>query len=175
MAPLTTPPAGSSLTPQQLEAAEALIASELNLLTLADTEYTQQGTVGSSGTINLARPAESITALTLNGMDAVALKTSPVILSLGTLAAGMTTWGAGPARVAYSVRFRGGWTPDTLPEQVRQAVLLVAAQVAAGAGREGVTSERMGPVARTFSDTAQAGSLPTDTLNLLRPWLPLRV
>lgn len=174
MAPLTTPPAGSSLTTQQIETAEALIASELNLLTLAEAEYTQQGTVGSSGTINLARPAESVTALALNGMPAAGVLSSPTILSLGALV-GSATWGAGPARVTYAVRIRGGWTPNTLPEQVRQAVLLLAAQVAASAGREGVTSERMGPVARTYSDAVSAGSLPADALNLLRPWLPLRV
>ena len=170
--PLVTPTA--ELSEAHLTRAEALVAAELNLMSLAEQEYVQQGSVGSSGTINLARPASSVVALTLTNMPAGWIVASPVTLSLGAVLAGSTTWGAGPTRVAFAVRFVGGWTADSLPEQIRQAVLTTATALAASSGREGVTSEQMGPVKNTYSDTAQAGNLPADALALLRPWLPLR-
>ena len=178
MANLVGAPAGSPLTAKQLAAAEALIAAHLGVTTLERREgVSESGTVGPSGLIALVGPAVSVQAVTLSGAPAAGVLRNPWTLDVSGLIrpgyGGM--WGGGYMPVPYTVTYTSGWTADTLPDGIRQAVLLTATALAAGEGREGITSERVGPVSRTYADVAGTGTLPADARALLRPWLPLRV
>lgn len=170
---LVTPPAGSTLTDEHVAAAEALIAAQFGVATLAREEGVgESGAVGSSGLINLKRPAVSIQTLTLGGAPAAGVLESPYRLNVGSLAGlGYGTWGGGPSTTPYTVVYTAGWTAQDLPPGLRQAVLNVARGVAASEGREGLKSEGMGPVSKSYTET---GTLSPDALALLRPWLPLR-
>lgn len=174
--PLASPPPGSNLTDAHLAVAEALVAAELGTSTLERTQEAESGTVGSSGLIALKRPAVSVQSLTLGGAPAAGVLESPYVLNVGSLAGlGYSSmWGGTPALLHYAVTYTAGWTAEDLPGGIRQAVLLTATGLATGEGREGLKSESMGPVSRTYTDAAQVGTVPADALTLLRPWLPLR-
>lgn len=177
---LVQAPAESPLTPAQLASAEILVAGQLGLPTLAQRENIgQAGNVGPGGLIHLRSPATSIQTVFVRGT----LIPNPVLLTplavdvseaiQPYLTGGLSGLGYGP--LPYTVTYTGGWTEATLPEAIEQAVLLTAAALAATGERGGVVSERMGPVAYTYSDPATTASLPADALAYLRPWLPLRV
>lgn len=172
---LVTPPDGSPLTEQQIERAETLVAAHLGLDTLAETPRAQSGSVGGSGKIFLTFPAVSIQALTLGGAPAAGILATPFSIDVGSLGYG-NPWGSPYGSQAFTVQYTSGWTADTLPTPIRQAVLFTAgALAAADTRRAGVTSERMGPVAVTYSDTFTTGTLPQDVRNLLGHWAPLRL
>lgn len=144
--------------------------------TLEQKERAESGSVGSSGLISLRYPAVSLQSLTLGGAPAAGLLSGPRTLDVRALVSRTygNPWGSGYGSTPYTVQYTSGWTADTLPEGIRQAVLLAATAGVAAAERVGVTSERMGPVAYTYSDAAQVGTVSADALALLRPWLPLR-
>lgn len=170
---LVAPPAGSTLTAEHLAAAEALIAAQFGVATLEREEgVAESGMVGSSGLITLTRPAVSIQTLTLWGTPAAGILRSPWTLDASGLLGGtVSLWGGAPLTTPYTVVYTAGWTAHDLPPGLRQAVLSVARGVAAGEGREGLKSEGMGPVSKSYTET---GTLSPDALALLRPWLPLR-
>lgn len=175
--PLVSPPAGSNLTADQLELAELLVAARLGLDSLGLSENIgQAGEITSSGLIMLRRPAVSVQTLFIAGT----LITAPDLLDAHTIDAsrwvrpyltgGLT--GTTYARIEYTVTYTGGWTAETLPPAVRQAVLLTAQHAATVPA--GVASESMGPVSRSYVQTADGSSIPANAEVLLRPWLPLR-
>lgn len=140
---------------------------------------TQAGEIGSSGLIHLRVPAKSIQSLFVAGRavpEPSSLLTSPYVLAVGSVVQPYLTGGflgTVYARLEYTVTFTGGWTAADLPEQITQAVLLTAGELAAQEARGGVTQERMGPVSYSYAPAA-AGGLPDVALALLQPWLPLR-
>lgn len=172
-------PAGNALTEAQLATAEALVAAELGLPDLTEqTGVGESGEIGSSGLIVLNRPAVSIQSLIVAGAPGMGILKSPRVVDVSGMVRPYLTggfYGTTYARLPYIITYTSGWTADTLPDGIRQAVLLTATALAAGAGREGITSERVGPVSRTYADVASTGTLPADARALLRPWLPLRV
>lgn len=173
---LTTPPAGSSLKPEQLAAAERLIAAELGLDTLAETPRAESGRVGSSGKIYLRYPAVSIQSLSLGGAPAAGVLDSPRTLDVSSLVRNGygDPWGSPYGSTPYAIQYTSGWTADTLPGQIVDAVLAVAGAAAALEGREGVVRETMGPVTVQYAEGGSTG-LTADVLNLLQFWRPLRL
>ncbi|MFC4426208.1 hypothetical protein [Deinococcus navajonensis] len=178
MANLVTPPAESPLTDAQLASAEALIAARLGLPSLQEeTGVGQMGEIGSSGLIPLERPAVSIQTLYVAGAAGIGLLRTPWTVDVSGMVRPYLTGGflgTTYARLPYIITYTTGWTAETLPEGIRQAVLLTAASGAAAAGRVGVTAERMGPVSYSYADAATVGSLGADALAFLQPYLPLR-
>ena len=67
------------------------------------------------------------------------------------------------------VEFQTGWTADTLPVAIREAILLIAREVQATP--DGITSERLGDVQTTYARTAGPSGLPPGALSLIRPWI----
>jgi hypothetical protein len=172
VANLVNPPAGSALTPDQLAAAEALVAAQLGIASLElAADVGESGSVGSSGLIALTRPAISIQSLSLGGVPAAGILKSLWTLDVGSVLGGWAgPWGAAPLRTSYTVLYTAGWTADTLPNGIRQAVLSVATLGAAV--KVGIKSEAMGPVSRSYADSG--ASFTPDVLSLLKPFLPLR-
>lgn len=177
MSNLVSPPTGSNLTADQIMLAELLVASRLGLDSLGLTENIgQAGEISSSGLIVLRRPAVSVQTLFIAGTQI----TAPDLLDAHTIDAsrwvrpyltgGLT--GTAYARIEYTVTYTGGWTAETLPPAIRQAVLLTAQQAATVPA--GVASESMGPVSRSYVQTGDGSSIPPNADVLLRPWLPLR-
>ncbi len=180
MTTLVTPPAGSPLSADQLALAEALVAAHLGMPQglKQRTDVGESGEIGSSGLIPLTCPAVSIQTLIVAGAAVAGVLTSPRVIDVSSVVRPYLTGGllgTTYARLPYLVTYTSGWTAETLPAAIQQAILLTAEAGAARATRVGVTSERMGPVAYTYSDTAAVGSLPADAMTLLQPWLPLRV
>lgn len=171
-----TQPADSTLTPEQLASAEALVAAALDMDTLAETQRAESGSVGSSGLIALRYPAASIQTLTLGGAPAAGVLSGPRTLDVKALVNRSygNPWGSGYSNTPYAVQYTSGWTADTLPEQIRQAVLAVAAAGVAAAESLGIKSETMGPRSVTYADTSTSGTVGADSLALLRPWLAVR-
>jgi hypothetical protein len=165
VANLVNPPAGSALTPDQLAAAEALVAAQLGIASLElAADVGESGSVGSSGLIALTRPA-------ISGVPAAGILKSLWTLDVGSVLGGWAgPWGAAPLRTSYTVLYTAGWTADTLPNGIRQAVLSVATLGAAV--KVGIKSEAMGPVSRSYADSG--ASFTPDVLSLLKPFLPLR-
>lgn len=176
--PLVNPPEGSNLTAAQLALAEALVAAELGLPDLAEQAGVgESGEIGSSGLIALGRPAVSIQSLVVAGAPVIGVLSSPRTIDVSGAVRPYLTGGllgTTYARLPYLVSYTAGWTSGTLPDALRQAVLLTAQAGAAAAGRVGIKSESMGPVSRTYADAASTGTLPADARALLRPWLPTR-
>lgn len=67
------------------------------------------------------------------------------------------------------VEFQTGWTADTLPTAIREAVLLTAREVQAIP--EGVLSERVGTIQTTYQRTAGESGLSPAARALVRPWV----
>lgn len=179
MTTLVTPPAGSPLTDQHVAVAEALVAAHLGMPQGLEqrTEVGESGEIGSSGLIPLTCPAVSIQTLVVAGAAVAGVLTSPRVIDVSSVVRPYLTGGllgTTYARLPYLVTYTSGWTAETLPATIQQAILLTAAAGAAAASRLGITSERMGPVAYTYADAAR-GSLTPDAQPLLQPWLPLRV
>ena len=174
--PLVIAPAESKLTADQIATAEALVAARLDMDTLAQTDRAESGSVGSSGLIPLRYICTGNINLTLGGAPAAGVLTNPRTLDVRQLVNRSygNPWGSGYVSTPYAVQYTSGWTADTLPEQIRQAVLHVAAQGAAAAETAGIKSETLGPRSVTYVDTASTGTLMGDALNLLRPWLAVR-
>ena len=176
--PLVSPPEGSNLTAAQLALAEALVSAELGLPDLTEQAGVgESGEIGSSGLIALGRPAVSIQSLVVAGAPVIGVLTSPRTIDVSaTIRPSLTggLLGTNYAPLSYLVSYTAGWAAGTLPEGVRQAVLLTAQAGAAAAGRVGIKSESMGPVSRSYTDASSTGTLPADARVLLRPWLPLR-
>ena len=174
--PLVSPPEGSNLTPAQLALAEALVAAELGLPDLAEQSVVgESGEIGSSGLIALGRPAVSIQSLVVAGAPVIGVLSSPRTIDVSGAVRPYLTGGllgTTYARLPYLVSYTAGWGAGTLPEGIRQAVLLVAEQLASVPA--GVASESMGPVSRSYVQTADGTSVPPTARVLLRPWLPLR-
>lgn len=164
--PLVSSPAGSNLTDAQLLLAEALVAGQLGIASLEGGALAESGVLGSSGLIVLTHPCVSLQTLTLSGAPAAGILRGPWTVDVSALTRGQ--------EVPYTISYTWGWTVDTLPPGLRAAILLTAEAGAAAAGRVGLKGEGMGPVSYQYTDTAALGSLPTDALALLRPWLPLR-
>lgn len=173
MTTLVTPPAGSAFSADQLATAEALVAAQMNMPQgLREREGVgESGEIGSSGLIALSCPAVSIQSLTLAGAPAMGILKNPWTVDVSGLVRPYLTggfYGTTYARLPYTITYTSGWTAETLPEGIRQAILATAELGAAVP--VGVTSERMGPVAYTYA----SGALSADVLTQLRPWLPLR-
>lgn len=174
--PLATAPAGSNLTADQLAAAEALVAAQLDMDTLVETQRAESGTVGSSGLIALRCICTGGVDLRLGGAPAAGVLSTPRTLDVRPLVGNAygNPWGSGYGSTPYTVTYTSGWTADTLPEGIRRAVLQIATAGAALAGRVGIKSETMGPRSVTYADADTTGTVTGDALALLRPWLPLR-
>lgn len=173
MANLVSVPPGSPLTTDQIATAEALIAAQLGVPTLERNQEAESGTVGASGLISLSRPTVSVQTLTLGGAPAAGILRDPWTLDVSSLVKAYSggMWGGTVVSTPYAVTYTAGWTAEDLPAAIQAAVLITAGLVAAAAGREGIKSESMGPVSRTYTES---GSLSPNVLALLRPWLPLR-
>ncbi|MFB9994080.1 hypothetical protein ACFFLM_19155 [Deinococcus oregonensis] len=170
---LVTAPAGSGLTADQLATAEALVAAQLGVASLElETDVGESGEIGSSGLIALTRPCTAIQSLTVAGAPAMGVLKSVWTLDVSgvvsTMGSGM--WGSVYARLPYTIVYTAGWTADTLPNGIRQAVLSVATLGAAV--KVGIKSEAMGPVSRSYVDSGS--SFTPDVLAFLRPFMPLR-
>lgn len=140
------------------------------------TDVGESGEIGSSGLIALGRPAVSIQSLIVAGAPGIGILKTPWVVDVSGMVRPYLTGGflgTTYARLPYIVTYTTGWTADTLPEAIKQAVLSVAGELAAQEARGGVTQERMGPVSYTYAAPAVAG-LSDAALALLQPWLPLR-
>ena len=170
---LVTTPSGSDLSPAALATAEAMVAAELGVTTLAERNVAESGTVGSSGLISLRTgPCTAISSLTLNGAPAAGVLESPWTVNVGNVAGlygGLNPWPPGGG-VRYTVSYTAGWTAETLPEQVRQAILMTA-QAIESRPDPTLKSESEGPVSRSW-DTSLG--LPPQAGVLLAPWQQVR-
>lgn len=144
--------------------------------TLAETQRAESGSVGSSGLIPLRYPAVSLQSLTLGGAPAMGVLSGPRTLNVSGSVPHTygNPWGAGYRSTPYAVQYTSGWTADTLPEGIKQAVLQAATLGAATAETVGIKSESLGPRSITYADTNTAGTVSADALALLRPWLAVR-
>ena len=170
---LVTAPPDSNLTAQQLAQAEAMVAAELGVTTLAERNVVESGRVGFSGLIALRTgPCTAIASLTLSGAPAAGVLETPWTVNTGNLASpygfGLSLYG--PVMVPYTIGYTAGWTEETVPEQVRQAILMTA-QMFESRPDLTVRSESEGPVSRSW-DTVQG--LPSQVGTLLVPWQQVR-
>ena len=155
------------LSADALAAAELMVAAELGCPGLDVRQVVEAGTLGNSGIIALrGGPCTAITALTLDGAPAAGVLQSPWAVNLGGLASRSTN---GYAR-QYTISYTAGWTVETLPQQLRQAVIMTA-QALEARPDPSLKSESEGPVSRTW-DTAQG--LHPQVGALLNLWQPLR-
>lgn len=160
----------STLSSGALSMAEVIVAAHLGGSSLTAHSVSESGTLGSSNLIPLRDgPATSIQALTLSGAPAVGILSSAWALDVGAVVPYSRMWGA-PVTPPYTVTYTAGWTVDTLPKPIEQAVLLLAAQLEARPDLT-VSSERIGPESRTW-DTSHP--VPPQLSSLLSRWTAVR-
>lgn len=179
-------PEGVSL--EQVDRATALVASALGTTTLEQRTVSESGTVGQHGIIALKDgPCTGLNALTLNGAPAAGILSTPWTVDVSALVGPRRSefWTSsyglsydsvayGRTSTPYTVSYTAGFTADTLPPQLKEAILISAGALARAALLGGVKTEVMGPVTRTYFDLAD-GTVNPQLDTLLRAWKPLLV
>lgn len=148
-------PEATQLPADALARAEALVAANLGASTLEAHAVTQEGVVWGSFVHFQDGPAVQVTSLTVGGIP-VTPRRDYWLVELGS----------GYAGASYEVTYTAGWTVETLPALVRQAILLTARAIAARPDPT-VKSESMGPVSRSYETL---DGIPTAAAVLLDPW-----
>lgn len=158
------------VSPEALRTAEAIVAAHLGASTLQARPVAQAGMAVGNVIPLTDGPLTALTEFTLNGWAAAPML-SPwaVRVAQGVVSQGLASYAA--AGAPYAITYTAGWTADTLPEAVREAVR----QVALGAGDPGpVSMERLGDVETRYAVTPAPDALPPAVASLLAPYRLLR-
>ncbi len=171
---LVQPPEGVSA--EQIEQAEAMVAAAIGATTLAQRPLAQSGVV-RGGVLSLRDgPLTALTTFSLNGYATTVPEIHPwhlwVVASPG--AYGLASYA--PTGGVYALTYTAGWTAETLPEALKQAILQTAQAVANQASQGGLTEYRVGDVTEKYAQpSSEDGSgLSDSTALLLAPWRRLR-
>lgn len=158
------------VSPEALRTAEAIVAAHLGATSLSERPCAQAGFTAGNVIALHDGPLTGLTEFSLNGVPALPHAAPWYLrLSLGAYPDGLASYA--PAGGAYAITYTAGWTADTLPEAVREAVR----QVALGAGDPGpVSMERLGDVETRYAVTPAPDALPPAVASLLAPYRLLR-
>lgn len=168
-------PSELGVSPESLQAAESLVAAYLGGTSLEAHPVAQAGMVTASIIPLIDGPLSEVTMFMLNGWAAAPMA-SPWHLRVaqGVVMNGLASYA--PSGGSYALTYTAGWTVETLPENVKQAIVLTAqAQQSATSEGGNVVMERLGDVETRYSASAPAGSLPTGAALLLAPYRQLRL
>lgn len=158
-----------------LTAAEALVASHLGSKAgLSERTVTQTGAF-QGGVIPLKDgPATAVVSFSLNGYPVQpSFGAWHLDLGLGHVLPNPLMGGYGVGM--YAVVYKAGWTPDSVPDAIREAVLMTAKGMDAGASvPAGVVSRQIGDVRIQYAESTGNTLNPT-VLSMLAAYRALRL